>query len=117
MNDDINTPRAIAALFDAARDVRRAVEDGAGPGYRAGASALFDDLLAGVLGVPTSAASAGDDGGAALEGAIGLILEQRHQARERRDFKTSDELRDRLEELGVSIEDGPEGSRWKLTKR
>lgn len=114
MNDDLNTPRAIATLFDAARDIRRAVEDGAGPAYRAGAAALFEELLDGVLGIPTASKTAGDEVGAALDGAISLILEQRQQARERRDFKTSDELRDRLESLGISIEDGPDGSRWKL---
>ena len=117
MNDDINTPRAIAALFDAARDIRKAVEDGAGPAYRAGAAALLDDLLDGVLGVPTAESSASDDVTAALDGAIALILEQRHLARERRDFSTSDELRDRLEGLGVSVEDGPDGSTWRLQRR
>src|SRR5690606_17495898 len=117
MNDDVNTPRAIAALFDAARDVRKAVDDGATAAYRAGAAALFEELLAGVLGVPTSAASADEDASAALEGAIALILEQRQVAREHRDFARSDELRDRLESLGISVEDGPDGSRWKLDKR
>jgi len=117
MNDDINTPRAIAALFDAARVVRKAVEDGAGPAYRAGAAALFDEMLAGVLGVPTAARSGSGDADAALDGAVAVILEQRQLARERRDFATSDVLRDRLEALGISIEDGPDGSRWRLAKR
>ena len=117
MNDDINTPRAIAALFDAARDIRKAVDEGAGAAYRAGAVALFDEMLDGVLGVPPVAKGDADSAGAALDGAIALILEQRQQARERRDFATSDVLRDRLEELGVSIEDGPDGSRWKVTGR
>jgi cysteinyl-tRNA synthetase len=117
MNDDINTPRAIATLFDAAREVRKAVEDGAGPAYRAGAAALFEELLEGVLGVPTAPKTSGDETGSALDGAISLILEQRQHARERRDFTAADELRQRLDSLGISVEDGPDGSRWKLTKR
>ena len=117
MNDDINTPRAIAALFDAARDVRKAVEDGASSAYRAGAAALFDELLDGVLGIPTAAPSTHDAAGTVMGGAIDLVLEQRQHARERRDFAASDALRARLEELGVTIEDGPDGSRWRLTQR
>jgi len=52
LDDDLNTPQAIAVLFDAARDVNRAVEEGASPAYRAGAIALLDELLGEVLGVP-----------------------------------------------------------------
>ncbi|MFA5594965.1 MAG: cysteine--tRNA ligase [Trueperaceae bacterium] len=113
MNDDLNTPQAIAALFDASRAVNRALEDGASAAYRAGAVALFDDLQTGVLGVPASEDGV-HDALATVEGLVEMVLAERQRARARRDFATSDELRDRLTELGVSIEDTPQGSRWKL---
>ncbi len=112
MDDDLNTPQALAVLFDAARDANRALEQGATDGYRAAAARVFEDLLEGVLGVPAREAPAGADE-ALLGGLVGMVLEQRQQARSRRDFETSDALRDRLEELGIVVEDTPEGSRWK----
>ncbi|HRQ10356.1 MAG: cysteine--tRNA ligase [Trueperaceae bacterium] len=113
MNDDLNTPQAIAVLFDAARAINRNTEAGADDAYRAGAGAFLREHLTGVLGVPVideAPSTAGD----ALAGVVELLLEERQLARDRRDFGRADALRDRLGELGVSIEDTPDGSRWKL---
>ncbi|HEX7038861.1 MAG TPA: cysteine--tRNA ligase [Trueperaceae bacterium] len=114
LNDDLNTPRAIAALFDAAREVRKGLDEGAGAAYAAGAAALFEELLDGVLGVPLASAADGGEARRALEGVVALLLEERQRARARRDFAAADRLRDRLAELGIAVEDGPEGSRWRL---
>ncbi len=113
MNDDLNTPRAIAALFDAVREARRGLDEGAGASFAAGAKMLLDDLLGGVLGVPTRARSV-DEATEALSGVVQLLLDERQKARERRDFEAADRLRDRLADLGISVEDGPEGSTWRL---
>jgi cysteinyl-tRNA synthetase len=48
-----------------------------------------------------------------LDGLVGLVSEQRQEARRRRDFATSDAIRDRLAELGLILEDTPDGVRWK----
>ena len=114
MNDDLNTPRAIAALFDAARETRKGLDEGAGPAFAAGAAALFEELLEGVLGVPVASAADSSEARRALEGVVALLLEERQWARARRDFASADRLRDRLAELGIAVEDTPEGSRWKL---
>lgn len=113
MNDDLNTPRAVAALFDAAREVRRVLDDGGKAEYAAGAVAFFDELLDGVLGVPTRA-NVADAQSDALSGVVQILLDERQKARERRDFEASDRLRDRLAELGIAVEDGAEGSSWRL---
>ena len=42
-----------------------------------------------------------------------LLIEVRNMARERRDFKESDRIRDRLKQVGIALEDGPNGTRWK----
>ena len=51
-----------------------------------------------------------------MDGLVHLVNEQRQEARKRRDFETADQIRDRLTEIGIVIEDTPEGSRWKLNQ-
>lgn len=114
MNDDLNTPQAIAVLFDAAREVHKATDECASDAYRAAAAALFDELLGGVLGIPTGDERVGASG-ELLDGVVTLLLHERQRARDRRDFAHADALRDRLAEFGVTVEDTAEGSRWKRT--
>lgn len=113
MNDDLNTPEAIAALFDATRDINARMASKPGQGFLSEAKAFYETYLAEVLGVLGSGTQAGTST-ELLDGLISMILEQRQEARARRDFKTSDALRDRLAALGVTLEDTSEGSRWKL---
>jgi cysteinyl-tRNA synthetase len=110
MDDDLNTPQAIAALFDAARELNRDVAAGNAARAAAGA-ALITDLLVEVLGV-TAAPGAGSDGDL-LDRVVDLLLKERDAARIARDFARSDAIRDQLTELGIAVEDTPEGSRWK----
>ncbi|HLR46836.1 MAG TPA: cysteine--tRNA ligase, partial [Deinococcales bacterium] len=121
MNDDLNTPRALAVLFDAARDVNRRLADKtADDAFVAAARALFKDLFEGVLGLDGGAAGAAapaDVRTEVLPGVVELLLSERRNARLNRDFSTSDRIRDRLQELGIVIEDTAEGSRWKLNNR
>jgi cysteinyl-tRNA synthetase len=114
MNDDLNTPQAVATLFDAAREINRKLEEGAPAAYAKAALAMFEDLFGKVLGLSPLAAAPRSAGEGVLGGVLELLLEQRHQARLRRDFAASDRIRDRLAELGVVVEDSAEGSRWKL---
>jgi len=113
MDDDLNTPQALAVLFDVARDANRALEGGAGAGYRGAVRDLFDDLLGEVLGIPPEADALGQSRDL-LDGLVGMLLEERQRARGRRDFATADAMRARLEALGLEVEDTAEGSRWKL---
>ena len=109
MDDDLNTPQAIAALFDAARHVNRRLDD-ADAAWAARAADRLALGLEGVLGV-RAAAPRGDD--ALLGSVLDVLLRQRDEARLARDFATADAIRDELAELGVVVEDTAEGSRWK----
>lgn len=113
MNDDFNTPQAIAALFDATREVNARLASGSSDAYLKAAKAFYDDLAGEVLGVLGSEAQSETDV-QTLDGLLELIIEQRQEARLRRDFRSADAIRDRLAELGVVLEDTAEGSRWKL---
>ncbi len=116
LNDDLNTPQAIAALFDAARELRRGLDAGCSAEFASAGAALLEEFLVGVLGVPLALTGGADAGGATetLSGVVELLLEQRQRARDRRDFPAADALRVRLEELGIEVEDTPAGSRWRL---
>jgi len=111
MDDDLSTPRAQAVLFDLVSAGNAHLE--AGHLSRAGAlrAALLE--LAGVLGyaLGVEPSAAKPDLVTAL---VEALLLQRSQARERRDFTTADGIRARLGELGVVVEDRPEGARWHL---
>lgn len=114
MDADLGTPQAIAALFDLTREANRSLPDLA-PEAAADGARAFEDLLGGVLGVELGeAAGNGEAASARLDGLVAMILEQRQAARVRRDFGTADTLRDRLAELGIEIEDTPDGSRVKI---
>ena len=106
MDDDFNTAQALAALFDLAREINRA---GAARDAAAGRERLRD--LAGVLGLTLRGP---DDAAANAAPFIDLLVETRAGLRQARQFELADQIRDRLDGLGVTLEDGPRGTRWKL---
>ena len=115
MNDDLNTPQAVAALFDTARGVNAELAKNPSQAYSNAAKAFFEETLGAVLGVLGETQDAAKEASlATLSGVLELVLAQRQAARTRRDFATSDAIRDRLAELGVEVEDTAEGSRWKI---
>ena len=118
MDDDINTPRAIAALFDATREINAKLAKAPDQNYLQAARAFYDNLAGEVLGVLGNGQVAqSSDQQEILDGLVNLVSEQRQEARVRRDFSSADAIRDRLAALGVVLEDTPEGVRWKLGER
>ena len=108
MDNDLNTPRALATLFDLAREINRQREAGKGV---AGAQALLKELGA-VLGL-TFAASGSHDMVAA-EPFIELLIEVRSQLREANQYAVADDIRTKLTQMGVAVEDGPGGVTWRF---
>jgi cysteinyl-tRNA synthetase len=110
MDDDLNTPRALAAMFDMAREINRS-SDAGHP-----VSGAQDSLrrLGGILGL-TFAEPKADDGAATGAGPfIELLLETRAALRQARQFEQADRIRDGLDQLGVSVEDTPNGPIWQF---
>ncbi len=101
LDDDLNTPEAIAAVFDAVSEFNRSGDEALGAAAR---SAME------VLGFSFESEQVGDELTPQL---LELLIQVRQGARERRDFKTSDQIRVRLNELGIALEDGVDGTTWK----
>lgn len=106
MDDDLNTPRALAALFDLTRDINRAAAAG---GETTAARALLRELC-GVLGFTLAAPEASAQQAAPF---IDLLVGVRAELRAAKQWQLSDKVRDGLLELGIEIKDGPEGTTWK----
>ena len=107
MDDDLNTPQAIAALFDLARDINRGRDDG--QSIDDGQAALRE--LGAVLGL-TFTDRAGSDADLTAVPFIDLLVSVRSELRAARQFALADQIRDGLAEQGVTLEDGPQGTQW-----
>ena len=115
MNDDFNSPILIAQLFEATKWINQLNEGGA--------KITQEDLellrvtihsfVYDVLGLPKEMEGQ-NNGQQQLEAAVNLLIDLRNQARANKDFATSDAIRDRLQEAGIQLKDGKEGSSFSL---
>ena len=105
MDDDLNTADALAAVFGLVRDINTAVAEGAGKDTLNAFAEIFDELT-GVLGLVYNRKTE------ALDSEIEELIEKRTEARKMKDFKTADEIRDKLKEMGIILEDTPQGVKW-----
>jgi cysteinyl-tRNA synthetase len=118
MDDDLGVPAALATLHDVVREGNKLLAAGASDALRAILGSVRTML--GVLGVdPLTEPWLGGGGDedrlrGAVDALVGLLLDQRQAARERKDYATADEIRDRLAAAGLVIEDTPQGPRWEL---
>lgn len=114
MDDDFNTPRAVAILHEVARDLNRIDDKSSDEGIR-----LANTLrqLGSTLGLlqddPAEYLQGGVDEGSLSNEEIDSLINQRTEARKNKDFAESDRIRDLLTENGISLEDGPEGTTWR----
>ena len=105
MDDDFNTADAIGVLFSMVREINTMVAEGAGKVAIEAAITLFDELTY-VLGLVYNRKT--DN----LDAEVEALIEQRTAARKAKDFKTADAIRDQLKEMGIVLEDTPQGVKW-----
>jgi len=109
MDDDFNTPEALAVLFDLANEVNRSRSPGLAAQLKG---------LAGILGLlerdPTVFLQAGSAAGGELgPEAIERMIAERAAAKKGKDFAAADRIRKALVDAGVVLEDGPQGTTWR----
>ena len=114
LDDDLNTPQALAEMNGLARRLGNAATE---PEIRKlAAELLADGALIGLLANDPEAwfkgSAAGED-----DATVEALVREREEARQRRDFGRADQIRDRLAELGVVLEDSPQGTRWRREQR
>ncbi len=105
MEDDLNTADALAAIFMLVRNINSAIANGAKKAELEAFADIFDQLT-GVLGLIYNRKTE------ALDTEIEDLIEKRTNARKNKDFKTADEIRDKLKEMGIILEDTPQGVKW-----
>ena len=120
MDEDLGVPAALAAVHACVRDGNQALAASDKGGTRA--SLLRLRSMLDVLGLdPLAPHWAGTPGAddrlrQVVGSLVKLTLQQRDAARARRDYATADSIREGLEEIGVVVEDTPEGPRWELKR-
>jgi cysteinyl-tRNA synthetase len=115
MDDDLNTSAALAVVHETIRDgntVLAAGDDDAVRAALAGTRAMLDVLGVDPLDAAWQADEAGGDLKPVVDALVALALEQRAQARARKDWAAADAVRDQLKQAGVQVEDTPAGPRW-----
>jgi len=114
MDDDFNTARALAAIFDAVRSINKSLD---GPDSWKlspdGLKAVVGEIrrLGAILGLFQQETAATDS--ALTEKLLELFISLRAEARARKDYALADSIRDRLADLGIGLEDTPDGTFWR----
>jgi len=126
MDDDFNTGGATADLFEMARALNRYIdqtklEESAKPQeldiLRQGLSILREmAALLGIFRKPVAVSSGQGDSAGVVAGLMELVVHLRAEARAKRDFATSDAIRDGLKKIGIAIQDGKQGTTWEIAR-
>ena len=111
MDDDLNTPQALASLFDLARDINRSKEQGISVST---AQSVLKELAL-VLGLSLEEDLSSSTGDAAPF--IDLLVQIRSQLRDEKQWALGDSIRDQLQALGVNLEDAAGGTKWRMVPR
>jgi len=111
LEDDINTPRAMAEFFALARSLNKS-NDPAEMEVLAAQMYATGELM-GLLDSDPEAWFAGDVEGDVSSEEIEALIARRNDARANKDWAAADGFRDQLSEMGITIEDGPAGTTWR----
>jgi cysteinyl-tRNA synthetase len=113
MNDDFNTPKAIAGLFELVTIINSLKEGQMAISEISQAAiekikATMNAIIFDIFGLKDEA----ETNAGPVDGLMNLVIDLRHQARSNKDWPTSDKIRDALSEINIQIKDGKEGTSW-----
>ncbi|MDN2482744.1 cysteine--tRNA ligase [Vibrio agarivorans] len=113
MNDDFNTPEAYSVLFDMAREINRVKAEDIAAANAMGAVMRKLAEVIGILYQDPEAFLKGDAGDDDEVAEIEALIKLRNDSRAAKDWANADMARDKLTEMGIVLEDGPEGTTWR----
>ena len=108
MDDDFNTPLALASLHELVRAINTARDNGATDEQLKSAQSTLRELT-NVFGLRLAEKT----GSSEMEAQVNALIAERNEARKQKQWARSDELRDQLKEMGVTIEDSKDGTKWR----
>ncbi|HEY96771.1 MAG TPA: cysteine--tRNA ligase [Dehalococcoidia bacterium] len=108
MDDDFNTPQALAVLFDLVREINQAAGRGTRTAQARGMLKKLGDVLGLTFREPEEAPLDTE-----LQERISKLIEERATARKGKNWQLADEIRNKLDEMGIVLEDTPSGTVWK----
>ncbi len=111
LEDDLNTPKAMAEFFALAKTLNKATDEG--ERERLAASMYAAGELMGLLSSDPEDWFVGEDGD---DAGIQALIDERAAAKRERDFARADGIRDELAARGIAIEDGPDGTTWRRAR-
>ena len=118
MNDDFNTPKAIAATFDFMRDVNAWLDKNQiAEETLHHIIKVLEETVGQVLGLlPADYAELEEKGGGDLDALMQILIDIRNKLRKEKQFALADEIRDRLKQAGIELKDTPQGTEWLLSR-
>lgn len=115
LNDDFNTAKAIARMFEAVPVINSLANDTKSFAVRPDTFERFKQdfrtVFFDILGMMDDQAAGGQDH-ETIDGLMQLLIELRQQARKSKDYALADQIRDRLTEVKIRLNDGPKGTEW-----
>lgn len=120
MDDDFNAAGALATLFEFSRETNTRLNAAELPNQAtiAAMDEVYRTLAGDVLGLlpADSGTRSGAELAAVTDQIVGVLIELRQEARQARQWAQADAVRDRLKAIGVILEDGPQGTTWRLER-
>ena len=120
MDEDINTPGAIAAMFDLSKEVNTLLNSGQEINKKCleDIDKLYQELAGNILGIiPKSFKSEQKGEADVLDNVMRVIIDTRNELRKAKQWQLSDFIRNKLTEIGIALDDKPDSTAWKRIKK
>ena len=113
MDDDLNTPRAIATIFDLSKDLNQLINKN----IDITEGQILLNRLTNVLGIELTNKNKESDKDLYLEPLMSILTDIRFELRNKKEFELADKIRSSLYDLGINLEDNPKGTRWNFIEK